>query len=309
MERRKITTIVKEDAVGKRIDVWLTERFTYHSRHQWQNLIKEGLLIVNDRKTRASKKLQLGEKIDFFPQGEEPDVNTDFSIIYEDDHVFAINKPPDLPCHPAGPYFENTLWYLLKNMGRDVFFINRIDRETSGVVLAAKQGKIAGLCTDSILEKKYNAIVYGEFPEHLTAEGFLFERTGISRNDMQQVRKKRYFSYTIPDCVSESAKTVFSLIAYNGKYSIVEAELFTGRTHQIRATLNSLDYPLLGDKLYGPDESIFIRFINDSMTQEDKNKLILLRQALHSKSITFKHPISEKNIMISAPLYKDMLLF
>ena len=309
MERRKITTIVKEDAVGKRIDVWLTERFTYHSRHQWQNVIKDGLLLVNDRKIRASKKLQLGEKVDFFPQGEEPEVNTEFSIIYEDEDIYAVNKPPDLPCHPAGPYFEHTLWHLLKQTGKEVFFVNRIDRETSGVVLVAKEGKIAGLCTENILEKKYNAIVYGEFPQTLIAEGFLFERSGISRNDMQRVRKKRYFSHTEPDCICESTKTAFSLIAYDGKYSMIEAELFTGRMHQIRATLCSLGYPLLGDKLYGPDEVIFIRFINDAMTDEDKNKLILSRQALHSKSITFRHPVSNKNIIINAPLYHDMQLF
>ena len=309
MERRKISTIVNEDAVGKRIDVWLTERFTYHSRHQWQNMIKDGFLLVNDRKIRASKKLQLGEKIDFFPQNEEPEVNTEFSIIYEDEYIYAVNKPPNLPCHPAGPYFEHTLWYLLKQNGKEVFFVNRIDRETSGVVLIAKEGKIAGLCTENILGKKYNAIVYGKFPETLIAEGFLFERSGISRNDLHKVRKKRYFSHSEPDYISESAKTVFSLIAYNEKYSMIEAELFTGRMHQIRATLSSLGYPLLGDKLYGPDEAIFIRFINDSMTEDDKNKLVMSRQALHSKSISLIHPVSKKNLIINAPLYHDMQLF
>jgi RluA family pseudouridine synthase len=306
MDTRKITTVIDHTAVGKRIDVWLTERFTYYSRHQWQKLIKEGLLLVNNKKIRASKKLQIGEIIDFYPQNDEPDVNTEFSIIYEDEFIYAVNKPHSLPCHPAGPYFNNTLWKLLQDSGREVFFVNRIDRETSGVVLIAKQGKIAGLSTANIIEKKYNVIVYGSFPEKLLTEGYLFERSGISRNDMLKVRKKRFFSYSKPDCLCETAKTNFSLINYNGKYSMLEAELFTGRMHQIRATLNSLGFPLLGDKLYGPDETIFIRFINDEITIEDENMLVLSRQALHAKSISFTHPINNTVLNITAPLHSDM---
>jgi len=306
-EERKIDCIADNLAEDKRIDIWLSERFTYFSRHQWQNIIKNGFLTVNKKLCRPSKKLKLGDLITYFPQHEEPEVNTDFSVIYEDERIIAINKPPNLPCHPAGPYFKHTLWYSLKNDNYKIHFINRLDRETSGIMLIAKNSEDAGFCAKNIISKTYITAVFGDFPNNLTAEGFLFEDKSRCINDELKVRKKRFFSFSKPEVENvESTKTIFNKIKSLNKISILKAELFTGRMHQIRATLCSLGFPVVGDKLYGPDESIFIRFINDLMTEEDKFSLIMSRQALHSESISFIHPKSEKIISLTAPVPNDI---
>jgi len=305
---RKINCVTNENAINKRIDAWLAEKFTYHSRHQWQNLLKNGSVVLNDKKCRPSKKLQQGDVITYFQQYEEPKVNTNFDIIYEDESLLAVNKPPNLPCHPAGPYFKNTLWNLLKNDNYKIHFINRIDRETSGIILIAKNSNAAAFCSKNITSKIYTTAVFGIFPKQVTAEGFIFENNNISSNDSSKVRKKRFFSYSQPpDTQSEYAKTLFCKIHEKNNISIIKAELITGRTHQIRATLCSLGFPVVGDKIYGLDESIFLRFINDSMTLEDEKSLILSRQALHSTSISFRHPISKKIISLKVNIPDDIL--
>lgn len=306
LEQRNITSEIDESGNGIRIDVWLTKRFTYRSRQQWQDLIKNNKILINDASCRASTKLKTGDMVSFLPDQKEPDVDRSFQIIFEDEHLLAVNKSGCLPCHPAGPYFKNTLWYELSKQYQNIHFINRIDRETSGLVLVAKDGKTAGKCVSSIMLKRYIVVVYGEFPEELLAEGFLYENPEISHKDTEKVRKKRYFSREQPDCKCETAETLFKRILFNGKLSQVEVDLFTGRLHQIRATLCSLGFPVVGDKLYGPDESIFIRFINGNMTEEDRERLIIPRQALHSSKIIIEHPFSGEEISISAPLPEDM---
>ena len=306
-DERKIDCTADITAENKRIDLWLSERFTYHSRHQWQNVIKNGFLTVNGRKCRPSRKLKAGDLITYYPQHDEPEVNTDYSIIYEDEKIIAVNKPANLPCHPAGPYFKNTLWYLLNNENYKIHFINRLDRETSGIMLIAKDSGTAGFCSKNIQTKSYITAVTGDFPDELKAEGYLYEDESISRNDQFRVRKKRMFSYTKPDSGNdETSKTFFRRVEKGNGISIIKADLYTGRMHQIRATLCSLGFPVVGDKLYGPDESIFIRFINDAMTEEDRRRLILDRQALHSKTISFIHPDSEQTVSLTAPVPDDI---
>ena len=193
-DQRIITSVVNEAGNDLRVDLWLSKRFTYHSRHQWQEFIKDRKILVNNSTCRSSTKLKTGDNVSFIPDIEEPEVDKSFDIIFEDEHLLVVNKPGRLPCHPAGAYFKNTLWYLLSQQYQSIHFVNRIDRETSGLVLIAKDGKTAGLCTSSITLKRYTVIVYGEFPEEVSAEGFLYENREISQQDMKKVRKKRFFS-------------------------------------------------------------------------------------------------------------------
>ena len=306
-------SVVGSDAEGRRVDIYLADRFDYHSRHQWQNLIKEGKISLNDNPTKSSRKLQIGDVISFQGDNEEPEVDFDYQIIYEDDYFYIINKCGNLPCHPAGPYFKNTLWHHLSQQVGKVYIVNRLDRETSGIMVVAKKPEISSALADEFAleqtRKTYIAAVYGRFEEEIDAEGLLIPDLS------SEVNKKRRFiqAQTPPDDLPvdakvETCRTLLRQLEPGNEYSLVEAELKTGRTHQIRATLFALGFPLLGDKLYGPDDTIFLRFIADEMTADDHEKLVLPRQALHATKIEFIHPVTRQECIYRAPWPDDLHL-
>jgi 23S rRNA pseudouridine955/2504/2580 synthase/23S rRNA pseudouridine1911/1915/1917 synthase len=302
---RTTSTLVETADAGKRLDIYLSERFTYLSRTGWQNHIRNARILLNGGKSRSSRKLQSGECIEFLADDiEEPAVDKTYEIIHSDDSVIVVSKSGNLPCHPAGPFFKNTLWYLLEEKFGKVYFINRIDRETSGLVLLARKPEIAGEMSEnhaSIL-KKYIVFVHGAFPSEYHAKGYLMP------DEKSTVRKKRRFaeSEKPPGGNSEYAETKFRLLDTGSKMSVIEAELITGRLHQIRATLCSLGFPLVGDKIYGLDENIYIRFARDTMTEADKLLLVLKRQALHAASLEFRHPVSGELWSYNTKLPEDM---
>ncbi len=302
-ERRIAETLIEPEANGLRLDFYLQRRFSYRSRTEWQKSIEEGEILLNGRKTKSSRKLQTGEKIAFVPKLiEEPPVDKSFEVLEETSDYWIISKPGNLPCHPAGVFFRNTLWHAMRErFGGDIHIATRLDRETSGVVLAAKNPETAAeftrALTDSNVHKRYIAIVHGDFPPELTANGWL------SFDPHTQIRKKRRFTFDeVPE--SEYAETSFRLLKKNNDLSIVEALPRTGRLHQIRATLFSLGFPMVGDKLYGLDDSFFTKFIEDKLTDADRARLIIPRQALHAAEI--RMPYRNGEFRASAPLPADM---
>ena len=305
-ERIIESTVDGQDA-GQRLDLWLSRRFTYLSRRQWQDAIREGRIRLNGGKTRCSRVLQAGELVAFIPGHAEPNVEMRYEIIYEDDYLYAVDKGGNLPCHPAGPFFRNTLWYDMNRRYGKVFIINRLDRETSGIMLLGKSSEFAAKMselfqTDAIC-KKYYAWVYGRFDAPIHAEGFLLdEPTG-------EVRKKRRFVMAADygGDGGERAETLLLPVKPGDRYSLVEALPKTGRLHQIRATLCSLGFPLVGDKLYGLDENIYLRFADGVMTEGDRRELVFGRQALHAWSLEFEHPANGARIVLTAPLPPDIV--
>ncbi|MCF6177203.1 MAG: RluA family pseudouridine synthase [Victivallaceae bacterium] len=307
---RRITTVIDDRAAGKRLDLWLAERFTYLSRNQWQQQIKAEKLLLNDRKTRSSRILQLNEQVTFISDRPEPPIIMEYSVVYEDEHFFVVNKGGNLPCHPAGPFFKHTLWYDMTEKYGKVFIANRLDRETSGLMLVGKNTeiatKLAKLFTSRKISKKYQAIVFGQFTDEIIADGYLID------DPASEVRKKRQFAFEQPEPLSdkaESATTRLNPITQFAGFSLVEAVPTTGRLHQIRATLYSLGYPLVGDKLYGPDDTVYLRLARDEITAADREKLLLPRQALHATNLEFIHPITGKAMNFQAPLPSDMQNF
>ena len=247
--------------------------------------------------------------ISFVADKDEPEVDPSYKIIYRDDHIVVADKSGNLPCHPAGPFFKNTLWYLLSTeCGKKVSIVNRLDRETSGLTIAALDSEAAkrysALFDSGKIVKKYTALVFGKFENEIDAEGFLVP------DSASEVRKKRRFVGTAGADAdkAEYCRTLLRPLACDGKISTVEAIPSTGRFHQIRATLFSLGFPLLGDKLYGPDDNIYIRFVNDSMTDEDRSLLVIGRQALHAKHLEFINPFSSQKNIFESPLSADMAL-
>ncbi len=286
---RKREIIIQKEEDGENILNWLCRRYTYHDREKWTEHINNERILLNDQRVTTEELIHKNDVVIYIPVPIiEPPIDKNYKTIYEDEDLLIINKPCDIPCHPGGIYFENTLWYLLKEKYSYISLINRLDRETSGVMLIAKNKVSAKFYFNKMMErdieKEYLVLVHGLFPKNISAKGWLTP-------DLDSViRKKRSFILDDdakqpegegnPDkqyCFSE-----FSLLKQSDSFSLVHCKIHTGRTHQIRATLLSLGFPVVGDKIYGIDDSYFFKFINDELTDIEWNNLILKNQALHS---------------------------
>jgi 23S rRNA-/tRNA-specific pseudouridylate synthase len=300
----RTTEIAPSDA-GKELLSFLVARFTYQDEARWRAHIEAGRLTLNDRHCVGAETLRGGDRVTFRPEPyDEPPVDARYAILAEDDDFLFIDKPAPLPCHPGGIYLYNTLWGLLGETWPGIKFVNRLDRETSGIVVAAKHSEAAAragaLMSGREIDKEYLVLVEGDFPGVIDACGFL------EPDEDSPIRKKLRFvgaaEYTRTQ-ESEAGSPAPAENATPGRSacrtlftperrfpdgtSLVRAKLFTGRTHQIRATLQSLGYPVVGDKLYGKAPSIFLRFIEGAMTEGDRKLLRLDRQALHCSRIAF----------------------
>ena len=297
MQERIIRATAGPELEGVRLDHFLTERFTYQSRTGWQSIIREGRIAVNGIRVRASRRLHAGDVITFDVQGiAEPEVDPAYSVVLDRPGFLVVSKPGCLPVHPSGCYFRNTLLMLMKERYGDLFVVNRLDRETSGLVVLAKDpetaGALSGLFASRQVEKTYLAAVFGAFPA-----GTVVKNGWLSSDPGSPVRKKRRFTETDPGTEdAEPCGTEFTCLKTCGGFSLVECRPHTGRLHQIRATLRSCGFPLLGDKLYGPDETIFLRFTEDAMTDADRAALVLPTQALHAWRLRFALPGTEETV-------------
>ncbi len=304
--KRIIRTSVDWSCTGMSLLQFLSGRFTYRSADEWAERIRGNEITLNGKTVAPEYILQMHDCIEYHPQDiPEPPARKDFRIVYEDDDILVIDKPGNLCVHPSGPFYQNTLWYLLRQNYPHIHFVNRLDRETSGLLLAAKSPEAARKIaeTDAVSNKTYLAIVHGNFTEKIDASGFL-----VSANSV--VRKKRHFIMENPEeLTGETSVTYLSPEKSGANFSLVRAVLGTGRTHQIRATLCSLGFPLVGDKLYGLNENFFLKQKSEDFTPEELAQLILRRQALHSTSFTFKHPASGETMEFNAPLPGELQSF
>src|SRR5438477_4814919 len=236
----------------------------------------------------------------------------DFKIINESDDYIVVDKPPLLLIHPAKPNGATTLWAELHQLlafeiasGGQVSIVNRLDRETSGIVLVAKTTVAArefGLRMQSRrVTKEYHAIVWG-WPEWetKTVDAPIIRQGEIAMS-------KIYLKQTIDPCGAEAVTDFrvakrFQKLTPSGKlFSLVKARPLTGRTHQIRVHLASLGHPIVGDKIYGPDQNLYLRFIETGWTDELPHKLLLERHALHASRLRI-----DKRRDWSSPLPKDL---
>lgn len=306
LENRIIKSKIPATADGAGLDAYLAKRFTYHSLEKWRELIADGQILLNDEQCLESQILSANDILTYMPRGlKEPSVDLDYSIVYEDEHLFVINKCGNLPCHPSGPFFKHTLWHHVSERYGKIYLINRLDRETSGLLIAARSSEIAGKFSKQLpsIEKEYRALVFGDFNKDIDAEGYLIKDTASI------VRKKRHFVFgdNLPDDAENisNVKTILEPVWSKNGISLVKAILKTGRFHQIRATLFSLDFPVVGDKLYGPDDRIYLKIREDKITDKDWKKLVMLRQALHSYRLNFTHPVKLTKMEFTAPLPDD----
>jgi len=218
-----------------------------------------------------------------------------FAIVAESNDLIVVDKPAFLLVHPTKPTNAPTLWSELKHLlafeianGGQVSIVNRLDRETSGLVLVAKNGVAARrfglMMQEQRIAKEYLAIIWG-WPEwNSKLVDAPLARQGI------HIPSPIWLKQTIhPD--GAPARTEFTVErrfrrgAAGDRFSIVRARPRTGRTHQIRVHLSSLGHPIVGDKIYGPDEKLYLQFIETGWTPELESQLLLPRHALHSAAL------------------------
>ena len=298
---QKLISIVPDGSKPMRLDVYLAGRFTYLSRSRWQKEIKSGKIYVNNIPITIPHYIVYQQYVIEYKRQpvEEPCVDPTYTILYEDDHIIAVNKSGNLPTHPAGKYFHNTLTMLLwQHIGIQCMPLNRLDRETSGVVVLAKSGRIASafLQYPETIAKTYYAIVIGNCSfDTLTVD------TPIGISPDSRIRKKR----AAYNDAQWHALTHFAVVKrYNG-YTLVKAMPQTGRTHQIRVHCEHIGHPIAGDTLYCKSDDNFIEYIKNKGTIAR----LFPRCALHARMYRLYHPFLQKMIAIKAPLPQDMRTF
>jgi len=224
-------------------------------------------------------------------------VAPDFRIVDETDDYVVVDKPPFLLVHPTKPDGTRTLWKELRELlafeiagGGQISIVNRLDRETSGLILVAKTAAAArrfGLSMERRqLGKEYLAIVWGwpEWEEKIVDAPL--DRQGKHEPSLIWL-KQMIHPRGAPAQTEFRIEQRFAKHTSNGdKFSILRAIPQTGRTHQIRVHLSSIGHPIVGDKIYGPNEQLYLRFIETGWTRELEQKLLIPRHALHSTKLS-----------------------
>lgn len=272
---------IETDDVNKRVDVFLNEEMEDVSRSALQKNIENGNITVNGEKISKNYKLRLGDIVEAeLPPPENIDIvpeDIPLDIMYEDDDLIVINKPQNMVVHPAPGHYTGTLVNaLMFHCGDNLSGINgvlrpgivhRIDKDTSGVLVIAKSDLahkgLSEQLAEHSMKRVYNAIVYNSFSEE---SGTVDRNIDRSKND----RKKM----AVVMQGGRNAVTHYKVIEKLGKYTWVELQLETGRTHQIRVHMSYIGHPLLGDPVYGPKKCPFN----------------LNGQVLHAKVLGFIHP-------------------
>ena len=309
--------------VKDRLDRYLTSRITFMSRSQLQTLIDSGGASVNGKQAKASTKLRLGDQILLdIPKPASGDIEPDdipLDILFEDEYIVVINKQPDIIVHPARAenrgtmlnalvhHFERAASGELSTVGEEFArpgVVHRLDRNTSGCIVFAKNDQahwqMGKKFQEREVDKRYLAVVHGwverdeqliDLPlgPHLSHAKGSREKRVVRHDDLgkpsQTICRVRE-RYELPGIRKASSTR---------KYTLVELELLTGRTHQIRVHLAHLGYPIVGDDMY----------LGKPVLRAD-GKALITRQALHAALLRFTHPISEEPMQFVAPVREEM---
>lgn len=306
--------IVGPDAVGERLDQFLAKVMSEYSRVQLRRAISDGNVWVNDKLAKPSYRLAESQLVrievkDKYATGSKPE-EIPLSILYEDDEMVAVNKPPGMVVHPAKGHWSGTLtaalafhFQNLSKVGGETRpgIVHRLDRDTSGVILIAKNDAAHMALAEQFekreTEKEYWGLV-SPMPDR--DRDWIDAPIGVHPYQREKMAIRAHHES------SREAQTFFEVVH---KYSgIAELKILpkTGRTHQIRVHLTHVGYPILADKLYSGRSQITRR---DLFGIKDTEEVLLNRQALHAARIRFRHPSRDEMLEIHAPLPDDLKSF
>ena len=289
----EIVMEITPEMEGERIDKCISNYLESLSRSYIQKIIKDGKAYVNDAVVKANYKVKVDDKVQFeIPDCEEPDIppqDIPLDILYEDKDILIVNKHKDMVVHPAPGHYEGTLVNAIMFHCKDELsgingvlrpgIVHRIDKDTTGSIIICKNDeahrKIAQQLKEHSITRKYRAIVYGRIMEE---EGTVNAPIGRHPTD----RKKM----AINEKNGKPAVTHYKVLERFDKYTYIECQLETGRTHQIRVHMTSIGHPLLGDEVYGNAKCPFK----------------LEGQTLHAMTIGFIHPTTGEYVEYEAPL-------
>ena len=284
---------VNEENVGKRIDSFIPMVQEDISRSMVQKLIEQKNIKVNGKETKHSYKLKLNDEIEIFvPEAKEINLKAQdipLNVIYEDNDIIVINKPKGMVVHPANGNPDGTLVNAVMNKCKDSLsgiggeirpgIVHRLDKDTSGAIIVAKNDKAHIALSEQLknheVKKTYLALVRGIIKENEATINMPIARSKKDRKKMDV------------DKDGKEAITHFKVLGrYKNKYTLLQINLETGRTHQIRVHLSHIGYPIRGDEVYS----------------NGKNEWNISGQCLHAWKLEFIHPITGKKISLEAEI-------
>lgn len=308
--------LVDKGQAPLRIDRFLTDKLSNTTRNRVQNAIDEGTVLINGKPTKANYKIKPGDTITVMLEEPRRDFEVvpekiPLDILYEDKELLIVNKPAGMVVHPGHGnwtgtlvnglvYYFNQLPELPGNSGRPGL-VHRIDKDTSGVLVIAKSEKtmtdLARQFFDHSIQRTYIALVWGEPAE---------ERGTINANIGRSVKNRKVMDIYPEGNQGKNAVTHWKVLKRLRYVSLIQCNLETGRTHQIRAHMKYLGHPLFNDAMYGGDKirkgtqfSKYKTFIKNCFE-------VMPRQALHAQSLGFVHPTENKFLHFESPLPNDM---
>jgi 23S rRNA pseudouridine1911/1915/1917 synthase len=284
---------------------YLSTRFTYFSAEQWGELVANGRLTLNNQPVTLETRVRQGNTVTYDMPDPAPPKDLDVSVVYEDEWLLGVNKPPGFRVHSQGKFVTENLIYYLRYQHNPAFpeadLVNRLDANTSGVVVLAKDKETLRQMSDYFktgqVEKTYLAVVVGQ-PQ--PANGVIALPLGKvpgSKTARQQV---------MDEGEGKTAVTHYQTLETLGaNHALVQLQPKTGRTHQLRVHMAAIGHPLVGDALYQMDDAAFMDWLENGRSPDQLP--YLQRQALHSATTQFTHPVTGKICRLEASLPADMV--
>jgi 23S rRNA pseudouridine1911/1915/1917 synthase len=334
---RRVIRVPPEFA-GTRLDVFVKLQLRNTSRTRARAIIKNSAYSPDGTRLRHNSRVQAEQHVILWrPAILEESEESPLEILYEDEWLLVVDKPPFVAVHPTARYYHSTLIKRLEVQRPDEFLslIHRLDRETSGLVLVAKSRPAERAFKRLLEDRSVQAMVNAENATYLQMRKS--ERVALERRALVAAPvEKTYLALTwgappegiiddplevdtdnplrvkmrlAPRGTGLEAKTAISVVETRGRYALVACELHTGRQHQIRLHLSSVGCPIVGDKLYGPNERLLARAADGELTASDLELLELPRHALHAHRYRMPHPFTNLPLEVVSPLADDLKFF